>query len=111
MRVWNKTEHIKHIGPVTLNIGANEIDEKDWSRVEKHPIVKHLTSKGLIKAEEGNLENVADITPADKAIELVESTFSQEKLQKWLETETRKGVKAAIEKQIESLNPSQEDDE
>lgn len=109
IRILNHTKHIKHVGNVSLNIGGNEVNEKDWDVVSKHPIVKIWLENGDVEVEKGDLEDITKIVPANKAVLVIETTFSQGKLQKWLETETRKTVIDAIEKQIEYLEKEKED--
>lgn len=104
MRVFNKTDKIKHVGSVSLNIGANKVDDDAWNEVKEHPIVKHWIKKKDIEVQDGDLEDISKITPVEKAIEVIKSTFSQEKLQKYKKDETRKTAIAAIDDQLEYLN-------
>ncbi len=108
MRVFNNTDKIKHVGSISLNIGANEVPQKDFDEVKDHPIVKYLIKEKHIEVQDGDLEDISKITPVDKAIEVIKSTFSQDKLQKFKETETRKTAIAAIDEQIDYLNKKAE---
>lgn len=111
MRIFNHFNQIKHVGSVTLNIGANEVSDEDWEQVNTHPIVRDWIKSGKVEIEKGDLEDITKITPMDKAIEVIESTFDKAKLEKWLKDAERKGVKEAIEKQIEYLEKKPEGNE
>ncbi|ABR46649.1 hypothetical protein Amet_4360 [Alkaliphilus metalliredigens QYMF] len=106
--VINNSKFIKHVGEVTLNIGANEVEKKDWDKESKHPIVKDWLKDKVVEVKEGLIEDISEITPAGKAIEIVQTTFSQEKLQKWSEQEERKTVLEAIQKQLKEAIKSGE---
>ncbi|MFT9496372.1 hypothetical protein [Anaerosolibacter sp.] len=111
MRVINHSKYIKHVEEISLNIGGNEVDEKAWEKATQHPIVKGWIENGDVEVEQGDLEDITKITPGSKAIAIIETTFSQEKLQKWQETEKRKAVLEAINKQIEYLNQQNDKEE
>lgn len=108
--IINNTKYVKHIGEVSLNIGANVIEEEKYNAVKEHPIVKRLIEDGDIEVQEGNLDDITKVTPGSKAIKVVETTFSKETLQKWLDTETRKSVVEAINKQLEYLKKEKKDE-
>lgn len=101
--VINNTKFIKHIGGVSLNIGANELEKADWDKEAKHPFVKRWIEKGDVEVKDGTIEDISGIVPADKAIQIVQTTFSKDRLQKWAKQEKRKTVSEAIQKQLAEL--------
>ncbi|TDX48280.1 hypothetical protein [Orenia marismortui] len=111
MRIFNKSNVIKHVGDVSLNIGANVVKEEEWAKVKKHPVVKGWLDMGTVEVEEGDLSDINEIKPISKAVEVIESTFDEKQLLEWKEQADRKGVKEAIDKQIAYLNEEGEGDE
>lgn len=109
LTIINHFAQIKHVGNVSLNIGPNEVEEKDWEAVKTHPIVKGWVKEGKVEVKDGTIEDLSEITPVDKAVELVEATMDKEKLLKWAETDDRKTTQKAIEEQIAYLEDDGKD--
>ena len=111
LTIYNRFSQIKHVGPVTLNIGANEVPEEDWEQVKTHPIVKGWIKDGNVEVEKGDLDDITKIVPVDKAVEVIESTFDKEQLLEWKEQAERKTTADAIDDQLEYLEKEPEGDE
>jgi len=111
LTIINHFAQIKHVGNVSLNIGPNEVEEEDWEKVKTHPIVKGWVKEGKVEVQKGNLEDITEIVPVEKAVEVIESTFDKEKLLEWQEQAERKTTKDAIKEQLEYLEKDPEGDE
>jgi hypothetical protein len=83
--------------------GINEVDEAEWAKAEKIPVVQHMIKEGTLKPQKG--KSAADLSQlkAPEAIELVENTVDRELLEGWFANEQRKGVLEAIEAQLEEI--------
>jgi len=103
MRVYNNTDHILHVGNISLPPGVSEVVEKDWEKVAKHPVVQSWSDLEQVEIESGDLADITDIKPASKALKVIESTFDVEKLKAWAKAEDRPAVLAAIKEQIKYL--------
>ena len=103
MVVNNKSNFIKHIDNVILNIGPNEIGKGEWEKAKKHPFVSFWIEKGEIEVKEGSIEDITKVN-ANEAIEVVEYCFNKKKLEEWKTKESRKTVLEAIENQINELD-------
>lgn len=89
--------------------GVNELDEKMWVEISKHPIAEALV-------EDGSLEVIGENTPFEKMKEpaqmkLVSETVDKELLAKWASSVKGAKVKKAIEKKLEELELSEEEKE
>lgn len=102
MIIKNNSNHIRHIGRITLNIGPNEVKKNEWEKVKEHPFIKLWLEDGTIEIKEGSIKDITKLNATD-AIEVVEYTFNSKTLEKWLKEEDRKTVIAAIEKQLKEL--------
>lgn len=83
--------------------GINEVDEAEWAKAEKIPVIQHLIKDGTLKPQKG--KSAADLSQlkAPEAIELVKNTVDRELLEGWFANEQRKGVLEAIEAQLEEI--------
>ena len=106
--------------------GLNELTEKEWEILKKHPDVIERMKKDIVDPKRGTvkmLEIVTETKKTDngdngeatiselgikKAQELVKETFSTELLREWKESETRKGVIDAIDKQLAAIDKERE---
>lgn len=104
MRVYNNTDHILHVGEISLPPGVSPVAEKDFEKVAKHPIVQAWVELGHVEIESGDLSDIADVKPTSKAIKVIESTFDVGKLEVWAKKDDRKAVLAAIDEQREYLS-------
>ena len=93
---------------MTLLPGVNEVDAKKWEEFKLSPAIKHGISEGEI--EEVDLPSAHDDSPVQisdlnqkEALALVKATFDMTLLERWAESESRKGVLDALEKQIDAV--------
>ncbi len=91
--------------PDALLPGINEVDEAEWAKAEKIPVIQHLIKDGTLKPQKG--KSAADLSTmkAPEAIELVTNTVDRQLLESWFDAESRKGVLEAIEAQLEEITP------
>ncbi|NQY74608.1 MAG: hypothetical protein HRT90_07580 [Candidatus Margulisbacteria bacterium] len=113
---------------IVLKPGVNpNIDEKDWKRIEKNPIIQKKIEAGIIipmpsklssvkKAEEkkkvqediqneierGAAQDLAEYQ-AKEAVKIVKATYDVEVLKTWKYEEKRGTVLKTIEEQIEKI--------
>ncbi|WP_346235724.1 hypothetical protein MKY04_09285 [Lysinibacillus telephonicus] len=106
MIVHNKGNYTRHAAGVMVIPGVNTIEDADFEKFSKHPLIKTLINKGEIVVPEGSssekAQTLKDLS-AEDAIELVKDTFSVEYLEELKESETRKTVLTAIDAQIKSI--------
>lgn len=113
------TTIVSRKGTLRLMPGVNEVSQETWDKVKDHPHLKRLLAAGHVAVPkpvggEGATTVKSDggeVRPADglagfsnkEAMRLIGETVDQALLSKWLETETRRNVREAIDKQIEKL--------
>lgn len=83
-----------------LKPGANEVDAAVWSEAKKIRVVQILVDTGVLV--EQSITTLKDAKPED-AIKLVKETLDTALLGKWLDAETRRRVKDAINEQLAML--------
>lgn len=131
---WNKS-HVMSVGTgladgsvVQFMPGPNEVDAKTWENVKKNPLIKTRMETEIVDPKRGKVfllevvskkvdetkgeekETVEGISElgVKEAKALVEETFNTTLLREWQESETRKGVLTAIEKQLEAIEKERE---
>lgn len=103
-------------GEVVLMPGANPaVDGKKWAEAATAPMVKALLKlrkrSGLEVDEKIDAsDSLADVDEND-AVDLVDETVDAKILKKWKASEKRAEVLAAIEAQIEKIDPRKKDPE
>lgn len=101
MLVQNKGNHAYTANGLTLNLGTNKVDEKDFDQFLTHPLMKHLYDKG-----EFVYEGEKSKPTAKDAIAMIEDAFDIDMLEALKAEEERKTVLDAIDKRILDLkNP------
>lgn len=103
MLVQNKGNYAYSANGVTLNPGVNEVDEKEFEKFLKHPLMSGLDKDGEFeyKKDEKKLN-------ANDLIALISDTHDLAVLEKMKDGEKRTTVLDAINKRIEELqNPAQ----
>jgi hypothetical protein len=99
----------QHGGEINLAPGVNEVDVERWKAARSSPAVgaalKLRKKGGLEEIDPKKATGPSDMSEED-AIDLVGETVDGALLKKWLADEKRGEVKAAIEIQIESLDPT-----
>lgn len=115
--------------------GVNEFKKEQWELVSKHPELKKRMETDVVDMKRGKVkmlevlsaekksegssdsdssdegsseEGIAGLSAGD-AKTLVEETFNTPLLKSWLESETRKTVKSAIEKQLEAIEKERQE--
>lgn len=99
--------------------GLNKLSRGQWDSIKNHPLLPKRFEKGHLEWVKGRSPDDYNESPveeveadasgelsafkAPEAIELIESTYDLELLKSWQESEARKGVSSAIEKQIDAL--------
>lgn len=102
-------------GEIVLLPGANPaVDAKKWAEAKSAPMIVALLKlrkrEGLEVDEKTDAsESLADLDEND-AIDLVDETVDPKILAKWKKSEKRAEIVAAIEAQIEKLDPRKKDD-
>jgi hypothetical protein len=81
--------------------GVNEVNEVEWAKAEKIPLVQHYVEEGIFKVRKSSSELTA--LPPREAIELVRSTVDRGLLEKWFDIEKRKPVLEAIAAQLDTI--------
>ncbi len=101
MFVINKMPRHVTIGDhCTLFPGSNEVTPEAWAEAEKIAVVRHYVETEQFEVKRA--ESLKDLKP-DAAIVVVQSTYSLDTLGGWFVDETRKNVRAAIDKQREAV--------
>ena len=111
--------------------GANEFTQEQWDKVKNNPELKKRMETQIVDPKRGKVPMLEVISEGKKAEttngdegdngsnddngpaiselgvkeakELVKETFNTPLLREWYEGETRKGVKEAIEKQLQTI--------
>lgn len=134
---WNKS-NVMSVGAglpdasvIQFMPGVNEFTKEQWEKVSAHPEIKKRMETEVVDLKRGKVpmievlaekkenksEGNDDDANTNSAISelgvkdaktLVEETFNTVLLKEWLEGETRKGVKSAIEKQLEGIEKERE---
>jgi hypothetical protein len=122
----NKTNVIMVSRTIRLGPGNNQIDDKEWERVQGDkmpPALKAMLDEGTVEVVGGTsggdtggamvggstgttpLTNTYPLAGLNEreATKVVSDTFDNSALETWLTLERRKGVKEAIRKQIAEL--------
>lgn len=98
-------QNTKRGGFTTLLPGLNTIDKEQWEAFIANPARRHQLAEGELEVvEEDELTTLKEKSVKD-AIALVKSTVRKEMLESWVESENRKQVLDAIEKQLEAIQP------
>lgn len=135
---WNG-KHVWSIGSglgdgsvIQIIPGPNDLTKIQWDAIKEHPVVKERMEKDVIDEKRGKIkmlelvsvkksddsdddndddtnEGLGGVSVGD-AKKIIVETFNTELLRKWDEEETRKGVKTAIEKQLEAIKKDREDE-
>lgn len=139
MLVENTKPRLVHLsGTKALKPGVNHVVEADWAKAKKLPLIKTLLASGeLVEAgADPEVESEAPAAPvappaealplnkrevapegakalegknAGEAIDLVSRTLDRSLLEAWFVEEKRVTVLAAIEKQLDKLQPTEAD--
>jgi hypothetical protein len=111
-------QNILTIGKIKLISGNNlGIDENEWKSItDNHPIIQNKIENGIIQVipsvldEKAIEENISEGATAPlsefsvkEAVKIIKDCYNLSELKKWVETESRKRVKKAIEEQVESI--------
>jgi hypothetical protein len=135
---WNKS-HVMSVGTalpdssvVQFVPGVNEFKIEQWEVVKNHPEIKKRMETEVVdlkrgkvpmievvseekkeenKGEDENSEGGLAGLGVSKAKNLVKETENTPLLREWLESETRKGVKEAIQKKLEKIEAERESSE
>lgn len=138
---WNKS-NVMSVGAglpdasvIQFMPGVNEFTKEQWEKVSAHPEIKKRMETEVVDLKRGKVPMIevlaekksesngdSDDDNGSAAISelgvkdakaLVGETFNTPLLREWLESETRKGVKDAIEKQLAKIEADREgsDDE
>jgi hypothetical protein len=92
-------------GFTTLLPGVNTIAKSDWEEFIKNPARRHQLAEGELEVlEEDELPSLKGKSEKD-AIALVRATVRKDLLEGWIDTESRKKVLDAIDKQLEAITP------
>ncbi|WP_239256681.1 hypothetical protein [Listeria ilorinensis] len=119
MIIQNTGEYTYNIG-VRLIPGGNQIKDSDvkaFQEAAKLPLNKSLIEQGVIELPEGFesevADNISEINPWQKAVDLVKDTYDLAVLEGYLEDEkaasNRNSVITAITEQIEQIKNPAED--
>lgn len=117
---WSIATGIQGGGVVSLRPGVNKLEKREWELIKGHPDVKERLEKKVLEIIEGPKEESGDSGEtgevetlgqlgAPEAKKLVAETHNTDLLNEWLEDESRKGVKAAIEKQLADIEKEREE--
>jgi len=104
---------------VVIVPGVNEVVDKDWDVISKHPAVKAKIEEGVLvlvkTASEDGTKKKAEGLPATlegmtvpAATDFIGGVFNIDQLKAWKKKETRQGVITAIDKQIGAVRAVQE---
>lgn len=101
---------------ITLLPGANAVDPDEWEMVEDYPIVALLRKKkqrGGFEVGDPKLDvrTLAGFKDIDEAKELIDATVDGDLLKTWLRSEKRPDLVAALEAQMEKIDPRRDRDE
>jgi len=110
--------------------GVNEFTKEQWAVVSKHPEIKSRMKEEVVDLKRGKVPMIEVLSEVKKskgsnegdddnkggieglnvgdAKALVKETENTPLLREWLESETRKGVKEAIEKKLEKIEAGRE---
>lgn len=102
------SDHIQVVAGVTRNF-----PEDVWEKIKDYDVVKNLLKLGALRVEADEVattedapkaagDSVADM-PIAQALELIESSFDIEQLNKWIAKEQRIKVRNAIAKRIQAI--------
>lgn len=121
---------------IQIKPGTNDLKKEEWECIKDHPVVKARLETDIIDEKRGKVkmleiigtkkvedkknendddngedENISlgDVSVGEAKTIILE-TFSTELLREWQESETRKGVLTAIEKQFEAIEESRKED-
>lgn len=136
---WNKTNvmsvqtGLPDASVVQFIPGVNEFPVEKWDLVKDHPEMKKRMEAEIVDPKRGKVKMLEllsapkaegsdngegnDEPPAEgieglgakEAKALVQETFNTPLLRSWLESETRKSVKEAIEKQLEAIDKERQE--
>jgi hypothetical protein len=85
--------------------GVNEVPSDVWEKHEGHPSIKNLIEEGVIEvAKPKSADSYLLSLNVRDALDAVRKTINTNILQKWLQTEKRKPLVKAIEKQMKDLS-------
>jgi hypothetical protein len=134
---WNKS-NVMSVGAglpdasvIQFMPGVNEFTKEQWETVSKHPEIKKRMETEVVDLKRGKVPMIEVLSEAKKADDsnkgdddnneggiaglnvgdakaLVKETENTPLLREWLESETRKGVKEAIEKKLEKIEADRE---
>ena len=133
---WNKT-NVMSVGAglpdasvIQFIPGINEFTKEQWEVVSKHPEIKKRMEMEVVDLKRGKvkmIELLSEVKKSDDdnkgdednkggieglnvgdAKNLIKETENTPLLREWLESETRKGVKEAIEKKLEKIDKDRE---
>lgn len=102
------SDHIQVVAGVTRNF-----PEDVWEKIKNYDVVKNLLKLGALRVEADEVatteaapkaasDSIADM-PIAQALELIESSFDIEQLNKWSAKEQRIKVRNAIAKRIQAI--------
>lgn len=102
------SDHIQVVAGVTRNF-----PEDVWEKIKNYDVVKNLLKLGALRVEADEVatteaapkaasDSIADM-PIAQALELIESSFDVEQLNKWSAKEQRIKVRNAIAKRIQAI--------
>lgn len=96
---------IQEVVEVRLLPGLNEVPGKAFEAVKACPLLVHFLGEGLIKVldQQGGKQVQLKDLGEQEAIKMASISADVELLEKWSEQETRRKVKAAIDKQLSQI--------
>lgn len=109
MLIRNTEPNVKHVYGLDRPLlpGVNEVNAEEWTAAKKSAVVVGWIKEGVL--EEGDAKvslTTLEKFSAAQAIELVEETVNGELLLEWQAAEKRGGVLAALQKQLDKLDPT-----
>lgn len=106
---------------IVVNIipGVNEIPDKDWNAISKHPSVQNRIDEDVLvlvqpanvdgrKKQPEGMPKALDGMNAGNAIDFIGGIFDIDQLKGFKRKETRSGVMLAIDKQIKAVKASED---
>ncbi len=120
--IINRTHCIRSFGGLSLDPGANDVDEAQWAPLASDDYVKALLRKGIISVKRAPVvveqpaptdgippEDLSELKVGD-AIRLVSECTNEDQLRAWLSLDGRKTVREAIVRRVYALAPPAVDD-
>ncbi len=103
--------------------GHNEVDDKVWASIKKNPIIDKMIDEKKLELVTTETPKASKTGPGEEvavelsgmnakmAAEVVAETYDLKTLNKWLESDSRRKVVTAVEKQIKRIKTYGEEKE